>query len=51
MNQLTNGLFVGMSYNITNSLSMNIRYNCTGANKEAGDYYRNTISGGLSYTF
>ena len=49
--QLTYSLFIGMSYSITSSLSANVRYTYVGTNKEAGDYYRNTISGGLSYTF
>lgn len=50
-NRITWNLNAGIGYQFTESLVGRLSYNYTQANKEAGDYYRNRITGSLTYTF
>lgn len=40
-----------INYKISENLSTSLNYNFTHANKEAGDYYRGSISGSFNYSF
>lgn len=50
-NQRTYSVNVGFSYAVTKSLAWNASYKFTQGNKDAGDYTRNIIQSGLSYSF
>ena len=41
----------GLSYKVARNWSLSMDYTFTQANKDAGDYYRNKVSAGVSYTF
>lgn len=50
-NQRTYSLNCGFAYAVTESLTWSASYKFTQGNKDAGDYTRNVIESGLSYSF
>lgn len=50
-NRLTWMCHAGLSYKVARNWSLSMDYTFTQANKDAGDYYRNKVSAGVSYTF